>query len=55
MLTTAGRRGSVKRQELDAGAEAGEAVRDQVEELARSGAREMLMAALNEGVLSASV
>ncbi len=50
MATTTGRRGSVKRQDLDAGAEARELARDQVEELARAGAREMLMAALNEEV-----
>jgi len=50
MATTTGRRGSVKRQDLDAGDEAREMVGDQVEELARAGAREMLMAALNEEV-----
>ena len=50
MATTTGQRGSVKRQDQDAGDEAGEVVRDQVEELARSGARQMLMAALNEEV-----
>ena len=50
MATTTGQRGSVKRQDQDAGDEAGEVVRDQVEELARCGARQMLMAALNEEV-----
>jgi transposase-like protein len=46
MATTAGRRGGVKRQDSDAGDEAREIVRDQLEELARLGACEMLMAAL---------
>jgi len=55
MATTAGRRDGVKRQDskagveredLDAKEQAGEIVRDQIEELARQGAREMLMAAL---------
>ena len=46
MATTAGRRGGVKRQDSNAGEQAGEIVRDQLEELARQGAREMLMAAL---------
>jgi transposase-like protein len=50
MATTTGRRGGVKRQDPDAGDEAGEVVRDRIEELARSGARELLMAALNEEV-----
>ncbi len=46
MATTAGRRDGVKRQDSDTGEQAGEIVRDQLEELARQGAREMLMAAL---------
>ena len=50
MATTAGRRGGVKRQDQGATDEAREVVQDQVEELARVGAREMLMAALNEEV-----
>ena len=50
MATTTGRRGSVKRQDLDGGEEARDVVRDQVEDLARAGAREMLMGALNEEV-----
>jgi hypothetical protein len=41
MATTTGQRGSVKRQDQDAGDEAGEVVRDQVEELARCGARQI--------------
>jgi transposase-like protein len=50
MATTTKRRGSVKRQDLEASEDAREMVRDQVEELARAGACEMLMAALNEEV-----
>jgi transposase-like protein len=50
MATTTGRRRSVKRQDEEAGDEARQMVRDQVEELARAGAREMLSAALNEEV-----
>jgi transposase-like protein len=50
MATTAGRRTSVKRKDRNASDEAGQIARDQVEELARSGAREMLMGALNEEV-----
>lgn len=48
MATTAGRRGGVKRQDSDVVDQAGEIVRDQLEELARQGAREMLMAALKD-------
>jgi putative transposase len=48
MATTTGRRGGVKRQDLDAGDEAREIVRDQLEELARQGARDLLMAALQD-------
>ena len=48
MATTSGRRGGVKRQDSDAGDQAREVVRDQLEELARLGAREMLMAALKD-------
>jgi len=50
MATTTGRRGSVKRQDVQAADEAREIVRDQIEELARAGARDMLLAALNEEV-----
>ena len=50
MATTTGRRGGVKRQDQEATDEAREVVQDQVEELARVGAREMLMAALKEEV-----
>jgi len=50
MATTTRRSRSVKRQDVEAADEAREMVRDQVEELARAGAREMLMAALNEEV-----
>jgi len=50
MATTTGRRGGVKRQDSDAGNEAHEMVRDQLEALARTGAREMLLSALNEEV-----
>jgi putative transposase len=50
MATTTRRRGSVKRQDVQAAEEAQGAVRDRIEELARIGAREMLMAALNEEV-----
>ncbi len=46
MATTAGRRRGVKRQESQAGTVARERVTDQLEELARQGAREMLMEAL---------
>ena len=48
MATTAGRGRGVKRQELQAGAEACELVTDQLEELARQGARDMLMVALQD-------
>ena len=47
MGSTTNRRGNVKR---EAGDEASEVVRDQLEELARAGAREMLMRALHEEV-----
>jgi putative transposase len=50
MATTARRGASVKRQEDEAGDEAGPVVRDQVEELARAGARQMLLAALEDEV-----
>ena len=48
MATTTAGRGGVKRQNLDGGNEAGEVVTDQLEELARQGARQMLMAALQD-------
>jgi putative transposase len=48
MATTTGGRGGVKHQDLSAGHEADEIVADQLEELARQGAREMLMAALQD-------
>ena len=48
MATTTRRGGGVKRQDSDAGDEAREIVQDQLEELARQGAREMLMAALED-------
>jgi putative transposase len=50
MATTTGRGASVKRQDVEAGDEAREVVRDQIEELARMGARRMLVAALNDEV-----
>lgn len=50
MATTARRGVSVKRQDVEAGDAAGHVVRDQVEELARAGARQMLLAALDEEV-----
>ena len=50
MATTTQRSRSVKRQDVEAADEAHGIVRDQVEELARAGAQEMLMAALNEEV-----
>ncbi|MBE7455535.1 MAG: hypothetical protein HS102_02730 [Planctomycetia bacterium] len=50
MATTARRGASVKRQDVEAGDAAGHVVRDQVEELARAGARQMLLAALDEEV-----
>ena len=50
MATTTGRGSSVKRQNAEAGDEARQVVRDQVEELARAGARQMLLAALNDEV-----
>jgi transposase-like protein len=50
MATTTRRGSSVKRQDVQAAGEARETVRDRVEELARAGAQEMLMAALNEEV-----
>ena len=50
-MTTTTRRGeSVKRRDVQAADEAHAIVRDQVEELARAGAQEMLMAALKEEV-----
>ncbi len=48
MATTPERRHGVKRQRADGGAEAGEVVRDQFEEFGRQGARQMLMAALQD-------
>ena len=48
MATTSGRRAGVKRQDSDAGDQAGEIVRDELEELARQGARQVLMAALKD-------
>ncbi|HUU84158.1 MAG TPA: hypothetical protein VM243_11710 [Phycisphaerae bacterium] len=48
MATTTGPRGGVKRQDRNGGDEAGGVVADQLEELARQGAREMLMAALQD-------
>jgi putative transposase len=50
MATRTRRSRGVKRRDVQAGDEAREVVRDQVEELARVGAQEMLMAALNEEV-----
>jgi putative transposase len=50
MATTTGRGASVKRREDKAGDEARRVVRDQVEELARAGARQMLLAALEDEV-----
>ncbi len=50
MATTARRGSSVKRQDDEAADEAGQLVRDQVEELARAGARQMLLAALEDEV-----
>ena len=50
MATTARRGSSVKRQDGEAADEAVQVVRDQVEELARAGARQMLLAALEEEV-----
>lgn len=50
MATTTGRRQAVKQDDSQAAEAAGEFVRDQIEELARTGAREMLMAAMNEEV-----
>lgn len=50
MATTTGRGSSVKRQDVEAGDEARHVVRDQVEELARAGARQMLLAALEDEV-----
>ena len=50
MATTAGRGSSVKRQNWEAGDEARQVVRDQIEELARAGARQMLLAALDDEV-----
>lgn len=46
MATTTGRGSSVKREDGVGGDEAGRVVRDQVEALARAGARQMLLAAL---------
>ena len=50
MATTAERRQAVKQDDSRAAEAAGEVVRDQIEELARAGAQEMLMAALNAEV-----
>ena len=50
MATTTRRGFGVKRQEEEAGDEAQQIVRDQVEELARAGARQMLLAALDDEV-----
>ena len=50
MAATARRGSSVKRQEREAADEAVPVVRDQVEELARRGARQMLLAALDDEV-----
>jgi len=50
MATTARGGSSVKRQNAEARDEARQVVRDQVEELARAGARQMLLAALNDEV-----
>lgn len=50
MATTTRRHGGVKRQDSDGGDEAWQVAQDQVEELARRGARQMLMAALGEEV-----
>jgi putative transposase len=50
MATTAGRGDGVKRRDSDAGHQAHQVVRDQVEELARQGAQQMLMAALDEEI-----
>jgi len=50
MASTTRRGGGVKRQDVRAGDEAREIVRDQIEELARAGAQDMLMAALNDEV-----
>ena len=48
MGTTTRRRRGVKRQDADAANEAREIARDQLEELARQGARQILMAALQD-------
>jgi putative transposase len=50
MATTTGRAASVKRPHGEGGDEAQQVVRDQVEELARAGARQMLLAALEDEV-----
>ena len=50
MATTTRRRQAVKQDDSQAAEAAGEVVRDQIEELARTGARDMLMAAMNEEV-----
>lgn len=50
MATTTGRGASVKRREVEAQDEARQVVRDQVEELARQGAQQMLLAALEDEV-----
>ncbi len=50
MATTARLGSSVKRQDHEAEDEARQTVRDQVEELARAGARQMLLAALEDEV-----
>jgi transposase-like protein len=50
MATTTRGRQTVKQDDAQAAEAAGEVVRDQVEELARAGAQEMLMAAMNEEV-----
>jgi len=50
MATTTRRRQAVKQDDSQAAEAAGEVVRDQIEELARAGARDMLMAAMKEEV-----
>ena len=50
MATTTRRQRVVKQDDAKAAVTAGETVADQVEDLARHGAREMLMAAMNEEV-----
>jgi putative transposase len=50
MATTTRRRGGVKRHDSEAGGEAHQVVQDQIEVLARQGAREILIEALDEEV-----